>query len=136
MAAVIPQAATSTSDTQQQGQVLGIETFRFARTLQIGSRGDDVSELQRLLSVQGFFAGSATGYFGARTQAAVKKFQIANGLDAVGNVGPKTRAVLNAIEASSTAPVSSTDNAVLIAQLKAELADLQAKLAALLSKTQ
>ncbi len=57
--------------------------------------GPDVMELQKRLSSLGFFTGEATGYFGAATAAAVKKFQTANGIEATGYVGSLTRAALN-----------------------------------------
>lgn len=80
----------------KKGKVLGASTFKFTRGLGLGSKGDDVTELQNRLIAGGFLTGTtATGYFGKLTHAAMKKFQEKNGLDQVGNVGPKTRALLN-----------------------------------------
>jgi peptidoglycan recognition protein len=59
------------------------------RSLKLGSRGDDVRELQERLGVQ-----PQTGYFGPVTAAAVKNFQRKHGLIADGIVGPLTRAKL------------------------------------------
>ncbi len=67
----------------------------FTLSLSLGSTGAEVTALQNLLIGQGLLSGTATGYFGALTQAAVMKFQTAHGLSAVGNVGPQTRAALN-----------------------------------------
>lgn len=78
-----------------QGRVLGASTFSFTRGLALGSRGDDVTELQNRLIAEGFLSVEATGYFGKLTKAAVIKFQEKNGLEQVGNVGPKTRTKLN-----------------------------------------
>ncbi len=71
--------------------------FRFIKTLQRGSRGDDVRRLQEFLkqSPDVYPEGLVTGYFGTLTEAAVKKFQIKYGIETVGIVGPKTRAKLN-----------------------------------------
>ncbi len=64
-------------------------------TLSKGASGDDVTLLQNLLSNAGYDCGTADGKFGAKTQAAVKSFQFANGLTADGVVGRKTWAKLN-----------------------------------------
>ncbi|HEY4514639.1 MAG TPA: LamG-like jellyroll fold domain-containing protein [Candidatus Paceibacterota bacterium] len=70
---------------------------QFTRTLSIGSRGADVTALQQILISKGFLVGTtATGYFGSMTKAAVQKYQGANGISAIGTVGPLTRAKLNA----------------------------------------
>ena len=64
----------------------------------LGAKGQDVTILQEFLQKKGFGIpddGPVTGYFGKVTEAAVKKFQEANGLEAVGNVGAKTRALIN-----------------------------------------
>jgi peptidoglycan hydrolase-like protein with peptidoglycan-binding domain len=60
--------------------------------------GAQVTALQQRLVDDGFYAGPITGYYGALTGAAVKKFQTAHGIAATGNVGPMTRAALNAGE--------------------------------------
>lgn len=66
-----------------------------ARTLAVGSTGTDVSELQAFLKTKGFYTyPSITGYFGPVTEAAVKAYQSANGIDSIGIVGPLTRASL------------------------------------------
>lgn len=77
------------------GQVLGVSTFNFTRDFGLGSRGDDITELQKQLISGSFLAGVPTGYFGKATRDGVKKFQIKNHLPATGFVGAKTRAVLN-----------------------------------------
>jgi peptidoglycan hydrolase-like protein with peptidoglycan-binding domain len=85
----------------------GIPTTRvtFTRDLRVGSSGADVKKLQQVLNNSGYII-STTGvgskgnegtYFGAKTSAALLKFQQARGLPAVGWVGPKTRVFLNKI---------------------------------------
>ncbi len=69
--------------------------YKFTSELHIGMTSDAVKQLQSVLKSIGFFSGDATGYFGSLTEAAVKKFQAAHGLEQVGNVGPQTRAALN-----------------------------------------
>ncbi|MDE1925487.1 MAG: peptidoglycan-binding protein, partial [Patescibacteria group bacterium] len=82
--------------------------FAAARSLSVGLSGSDVTTLQQELIAQGYLSGSATGYFGALTQAAVQKFQCARGIICAGSgvsgygiAGPKTQAAL----ASASAPV-------------------------------
>ena len=60
----------------------------FTRILKYGSRGEDVKNLQKLLSL------NADGIFGRQTERAVKNFQKENGLVADGIVGQKTIAKL------------------------------------------
>lgn len=70
------------------------------RDLQIGSSGEDVRTLQKILNTHGYAvaqsgsgsSGNETIYFGPATRAAVVRFQIARGIvPAVGYVGPRTR---------------------------------------------
>ncbi len=79
------------------------------RTLQIGSTGNDVRALQAYLVTMKYLTAAPTGYFGAMTKAAVAKLQAANGLAAVGSVGPKTIQLLNTgVVSSGSATASST----------------------------
>jgi peptidoglycan hydrolase-like protein with peptidoglycan-binding domain len=55
-----------------------------AQTLQLGSTGTAVKQIQRKLRV------SVTGYYGHQTARAVKRFQRARGLKADGIAGPAT----------------------------------------------
>ena len=61
--------------------------------LGIGSRGVRVEQLQRALNARGESL-TIDGAFGRATQAAVRRFQIRNYLQADGLVGPRTLAVL------------------------------------------
>lgn len=71
--------------------------FTFTRNLTVGSRGDDVSELQRFLVRRGFLTlVSPTGYFGSLTKAALARYQAESGITpAAGYFGPITRTSIN-----------------------------------------
>ena len=96
----------------------GTRGLLLTRTLSLGSRGTDVSQLQTLLITQGYLiplepTGSpnpasngtslVTGYFGKLTRAAIQKYQCAKGIicqgteatTGYGMVGRRTRASLN-----------------------------------------
>ena len=64
--------------------------------IKLGSKGTYVKKAQQLLIAKGYSCGAAgaDGDFGAGTYNAVKKFQVANGLEADGIVGAKTWAAL------------------------------------------
>lgn len=49
-----------------------------------GARGEDVSRLQKVLKDMGYFTGNSDGAYGAETEAAVCRFQLANGLRETG----------------------------------------------------
>jgi hypothetical protein len=79
------------------GQVLGAEKFIFTKFMKLGSTGNEVLELQKLLTAQMYYAGPLDGIFGSLTEEAVKTYQAAHPpLRIHGIVGPKTRGVLNA----------------------------------------
>ena len=52
--------------------------------------GADVTAVQTELKLKGYDPGDADGFYGPKTEAAVKAFQKANDLEADGTVGPKT----------------------------------------------
>lgn len=55
-----------------------------------GASGPDVYAVQAMLKSMGYFSGSITGYYGSKTEAAVRKFQAAYGLPVTGAVDDKT----------------------------------------------
>lgn len=63
-------------------------------TLRKGSTGNQVKTVQRILNDLGYNAGTVDGDFGSKTEAAVKKFQKAKGLDVDGVVGRNTWSAL------------------------------------------
>ena len=74
-------------------------------TISVGSTGDDVKRLQRVLARHLIWNpfGPITGVFDATLETSVKSFQQSNGLTADGVVGPSTWAKLPAYrEASPT----------------------------------
>lgn len=73
--------------------------------LKRGSRGAEVTALQRRLIEIGVLQGKADGIFGPATERAVKNFQASVELDVDGVVGPNTRAALDgASPGSGTGP--------------------------------
>lgn len=69
--------------------------YTFTTFLGIGSTGGAVTALQEKLAALGYLSAAPTGYFGSLTEAAVKQFQAAQGIEQAGYVGPATRAALN-----------------------------------------
>ena len=65
-----------------------------ARTLRVGSRGNDVKALQTALQNLGLYVQRIDGVYGKGTAAAVRAFQTQAGLKADGIAGPKTMAKL------------------------------------------
>jgi len=82
--------------TQAEKPILGSASKEVydMRTLSKGSRGTQVRVLQWLLTDSRYNCGTMDGIFGGKTQAAVKAFQMDNGLAADGIVGKMTWAVL------------------------------------------
>ena len=80
----------STTSTPKGGNTVEVTL----NILKNGSKGDSVRALQVLLNGFGYSCGTADGAFGAKTLAAVKKFQQKNGLTTDGIVGAKTWAAL------------------------------------------
>src|SRR3989344_2260646 len=98
-----------------QGGSSSVGAYVFAANLTVGSKGQDVMNLQKVLNMSadtqvasGGSAGSPgneTSFFGPATKAAVIKFQIKNGISPVaGYVGPITRAKLNSMGGTVVVP--------------------------------
>jgi len=112
-AAPLMTSATTTEDLQAQINVLlqqiaalqaqlqtgGTASACFTKTLKFGMSDSEVTALQTALKGDAtvYPEGLVTGYFGSLTQKAVKAFQTKYGIEAVGQVGPITRAKLNAL---------------------------------------
>jgi N-acetylmuramoyl-L-alanine amidase len=58
--------------------------------IQMGSQGNEVSELQAALKLLGYFPGNVDAYFGESTVVAVTQFQQSAGIEADGVVGSAT----------------------------------------------
>lgn len=72
-------------------------TFTLLKQLRQGMTSDDVAALQALLASDPtiYPEGKISGFYGALTAKAVKRFQKKYGFEQVGNVGPKTLKKLN-----------------------------------------
>lgn len=121
-AVVTPAKADMLSDLQAQVQALlaqiaalqggsttpstGGSCTTFTRNHQLGDNGGEVMQIQKFLNSNGAVVsatgagsvGNESSYFGAKTKAAVAKFQAANGVaPAAGYWGPLTRAKANSM---------------------------------------
>ncbi len=114
------------------GSVLGEAGFRFDSHLTLGSRGEEVTELQKLLKAEGFFGVEPTGYFGTITQAAVMAYQAAHNIPTTGYVGNLTLAQLNSTVVSTTveSPEVASLKTRVVGLIQQAIQLLQAQLAA------
>lgn len=72
-------------------QISPVPMPRFDRpVLRVGSQGEDVSELQGILKLLGFYSGVVNGVYDTLTAQAVTRFQQAAGLKSDGVVGMDT----------------------------------------------
>ncbi len=67
----------------------------------IGSRGNEVRQIQKKLKELGYYKGSVDGIYGTGTQKAVRSFQKNCGITADGVAGPKTLKYLGLSSSSS-----------------------------------
>lgn len=116
-AALNGQPTTGTGGTGTGAVTGGVCPFTWSRSLQQGSTGADVKALQQFLNMNAATMVAASGAgspgketmtFGPATKAAVVKFQSANGISAIGIVGPMTRAKLNSLCTTSTSTSTPT----------------------------
>lgn len=89
----IPKYDTEEVETKPTETKEGKYTMEM-RTLRNRHRGEDVRALQILLNGRGYNCGTADGIFGAKTEAAVRKYQQDKGLAVDGIVGPATMSSL------------------------------------------
>lgn len=95
---------------------------RAASVLEIGSRGSDVTKVQKRLIQYGYLDGTADGRYGEETRDAVRLFQQRNGLIVDGKVGADTAAALGVSLSQSAlkttaAGSSASSNQYLLARL-------------------
>jgi peptidoglycan hydrolase-like protein with peptidoglycan-binding domain len=89
----VPTSDTTTSPATSDTSTS--TSYTFSNQLSLGSTGADVTALQQKLTSLNMYSGPVTGYYGTLTQTAVEKFQTANNISPLGNVGPATLAALN-----------------------------------------
>lgn len=88
----------------------------------LGSRGNEVRQVQKKLKELGYYKGSVDGIYGTGTQKAVKSFQKNCGITADGVAGPKTLKFLGLSSSSSgsSGAYSSSDINLLAKLIAAE----------------
>ena len=88
----------------------------------IGSRGEEVRQVQKKLKELGLYNGSVDGIYGVNTQKAVRQFQKNCGITADGIAGPKTLLYLGlgSGKSSSAGGYSSSDIYLLAKVIGAE----------------
>jgi len=140
----IEEVSSTTQTTQPTTQT---STYTFTRNLKLGSRGDDVLELQKFLNNNGFTIATAgagsvnneTTYFGPATKSALVKYQNTYREQILTPVGLTTgsgyfgSSTINHIHASGStqAQTSSTTKAELTQQINSlllQVVDLQGQL--------
>ncbi|MCD8357667.1 MAG: spore cortex-lytic enzyme [Oscillospiraceae bacterium] len=90
-----------------------------AVTYQRGSSGSVVTQIQTRLKEWGYYDGAVDGVYGSATEAAVTRFQSANGLTADGKAGPATLEAIG-VSGGNAADADSGDVALLARLISAE----------------
>ena len=86
----------------------------------IGSRSEEVRQIQSVLKTKGYYTGNIDGIFGTKTKNAVVAFQKAKGLKADGIAGPKTLKALGISSDGGYGGYSSSDYELLARIISAE----------------
>ena len=105
-------SALQSSSTTTSGMPVACAGVSLTRNLAVGATGSDVKCLQAAMNALGYTVassgagspGNETTTFGPRTLGAVQKFQVAKFGYSAGQVGPLTRAELNAWLGGAPAP--------------------------------
>ncbi len=99
---------------------LSIITVGASALSKIGSRSDEVRDIQTVLKSQGYYEGNVDGIFGTATRNAVVAFQRDNGLSPDGIVGEKTLKALGIKGSDSFGGYNSSDYELLARIISAE----------------
>ncbi len=83
-----------------------------ADVFQYGSKGAEVVTIQLKLKELGFFNDTAIGFYGTRTQDAVKRFQVKNGFIATGTVDAKLFERLVSIKGTSSSVANTVSDTI------------------------
>ena len=101
--------------------IVSITTLCVSALSKMGSRSEEVRQIQARLRNWGYYSGNIDGIFGTQTKNAVIAFQKANGLTPDGIAGKKTLAALGISESSgSTGGHNSSDYELLARIISAE----------------
>jgi len=120
---VAPTQSSTPQSTAPGATSQSLTCPNLSRNLSRNSRGDDVMQLQRFLVSYGVLGGDAlTGFFGPRTEEAVKEWQVRRGIVSSGSpettgygaIGPKSRAAIIA-SCGVTAPSVSGKKCLIVA---------------------
>ena len=84
-----------------------LQSTALAAALRVGSRGEEVKQLQTKLKRWGYYTGAGDGIFGSGTKKAVEHFQRKNGLTVDGIVGSATAKALGLTLSGSSSSGSS-----------------------------
>lgn len=124
--------------SSSSSNVVYVDTLELSRTLSRGMKGGDIERLQRFLQRTGDYTDTITGYYGVRTEEAVKSWQARNGIVSSGSpnttgygaVGPSTRVALTraAQVAQSTEsfpdPIEEVEGSVGVAETRSQTTQL------------
>ncbi|MDR3644223.1 MAG: spore cortex-lytic enzyme [Clostridia bacterium] len=101
--------------------IIGMVTSVGSKTVdtisRVGSTGSEVRQIQTRLKSWGYFSGTVDGVYGAKTRAAVVKFQKKNGLTADGVAGTATLRAIGISSGSGGSGKYSKSNYELLARV-------------------
>ncbi|MFT5037052.1 MAG: peptidoglycan hydrolase-like protein with peptidoglycan-binding domain, partial [Candidatus Azotimanducaceae bacterium] len=131
---ITPSVATQNTATQGGTGITGSGALSdtgsvctVKKSLNIGSRGEDVECTQKFLIEEGFYTypGGATGYYGPVTKAAVARWQQANNISNTGSIGIASRVqiAVRTVEKLSKRAVAATGGSFSGAQTNTVVGD-------------
>ena len=100
--------------------IAALSVISVAALSQMGSRGNEVSKIQKALKERGYYTGSIDGIFGTATKKAVEQFQRDNNLKVDGIAGKQTLSALGIEGSDSYNGYDSADYQLLARIISAE----------------